>query len=146
MDLTYFLPVIYAFVACIGFALMYNIHGKNLFWAAVGGACGWFAYLLVLPLASAYVAAFVSAAVVATYAEIMSRARKCTTLTFLLVGVIPMVPGAGIFHTMEYCIQGDTAHFVSEGLHTLGIAGALAIGILVIDSTWRMIRLFQRTH
>ena len=57
-----------------------------------------------------------------------------------------MVPGAGIYHTMEYCIQGDTtALFISEeGLHTLGMAGALAIGILVVESTWRMIRQVQR--
>ena len=146
MEWTYFLPVLYAFIACIGFGLMYNMHGKNVFWAAVGGACGWLAYLLVLLFSSAYLAAFVSAAVVATYAEVMARVRKCTTLTFLLVGIIPMVPGKGIFHTMEYCIQGDTANFIATALHTLGIAGSLAIGILVIDSTWRMIRLFQRTH
>ena len=64
--------------------------------------------------------------------------------TYLLVGIIPMVPGAGIFHTMEYCIQGNTIMFLTVGLHTLGMAGALAIGILVVDSTWRMIRLVQK--
>ena len=40
MDLTYFLPVLYAFVACLGFGGLYNLHGKPVFWAAVGGALG----------------------------------------------------------------------------------------------------------
>ena len=47
---------------------------------------------------------------------------------------------------MEYCIQGNTGAFITEGLHTLAMAGALAIGILVIDSTWRMIRLIQKQN
>ena len=143
-DLTYFLPVLYAFIACLGFGGLYNLHGSPLFWAAAGGACAWFAYLITLLFSSDITACFVSAAVAAAYAEVLARIQKHTVTTYLLVGIIPMVPGAGIFHTMEYCIQGDTIQFLATGLHTLGMAGALAIGILVIDSTWRMIRLLQR--
>ena len=143
-DLSYFLPVLYAFVACLGFGGLYNLHGRPIFWAAVGGAFGWFAYLMTLLFSSDIAACFVSAAVVAFYAEVLARLQKCTVTTYLLVGIIPMVPGAGIFHTMEYCIQGNTIMFLTTGLHTLGMAGALAIGILLVDSTWRMIRLFQR--
>ena len=144
MDFTYFLPVLYAFIACLGFGGLYNLHGNPVFWAALGGALGWLAYLLTLLVASDLAAAFVSAAVVAFYAEVMARAQKRPVPTYLLIGVIPMVPGAGIYHTMEFCIQGDTMQFIETGLHTLGIAGSLAVGILVVDSTWRMIRIFQR--
>ena len=49
MDLTYFLPVLYAFIASLGFGGLYNLHGRApLFWAAVGGALGWLAYLITL--------------------------------------------------------------------------------------------------
>ncbi len=144
MDFNYFLPVLYAFIASLGFGGLCNLHGKHLFWAALGGALGWFSYLLTLHYSSVYPASFICAAVVAIYSEILARTQKCTVTTFLLIGIIPMVPGAGIFHTMEYCIQGDTANFITTGLQTLGIAACLAIGILVIDSTWRMIRNLQR--
>ena len=144
MEPTYFLPVAYAFAACLGFGGLYNLHGKPVFWAAVGGALGWLAYLLTLLFAPDLFAGFVSAAAVAFYAEVLARLQKRTVTTYLLIGIIPMVPGAGIYHTMEYCIQGDTALFIEEGLHTLGMAGALAIGILVVESTWRMIRQMQR--
>ena len=139
-----FLPVLYAFVACLGFGGLYNLHGSPILWAAVGGALGWLVYLLTLLFAPDFFAGFLSAAAVSFYAEVLARLQKRTVTTYLLIGIIPMVPGAGIYHTMEYCIQGDTALFISEGLHTLGMAGALAIGILVVDSTWRMIRLVQR--
>lgn len=146
MELSYFLPVLYAFIACLGFCGLYNLHGKLIFWVALGGALGWFTYMVVLLYSSVYVCGFVSAAVATGYSEIMARVKKCTVPTFLLIGIIPMVPGAGIFHTMEYCIQGDTANFIAEGLHTLGMAASLAIGILFADSLWRMIREFQRRY
>ena len=144
MHVTYFLPVLYAFAACLGSGGLHNLHGRPVFWAAVGGALGWLAYLLTLLFAPDLFAGFVSAAVVAFYAEVLARLQKRTVTTYLLIGIIPMVPGAGIYHTMEYCIQGNTALFIEEGLHTLGMAGALAIGILVVESTWRMIRQMQR--
>ena len=37
MDVTYFLPVLYAFVACLGFGGLYNLHGPP--WA--GPWAGW---------------------------------------------------------------------------------------------------------
>ena len=144
MDFYYFMPVLYAFIASIGFGGLCNLHGKPLFWSAIGGALGWFAYLVTLHFSGIYPASFVCAAVVAIYSEVMARMLKCTVTTFLVIGIIPIVPGAGIFHTMEYCIQGDTANFINTGLQTLGVAASLAIGILVVDSTWRMIRNLQR--
>ena len=147
MDWTYFLPVLYAFIASLGFGGLYNLHGRApLFLAAAGGALGWLAYLITLLAFPDVFAGFVSAAVVAAYAEVLARVQKRTVTTYLLIGIIPMVPGAGIYHTMEYCIQGNTGAFITEGLHTLAMAGALAIGILVIDSTWRMIRLIQKQN
>ena len=39
MDWTYFLPVLYAFIASLGFGGLYNLHGRApLFWASAGGA------------------------------------------------------------------------------------------------------------
>ena len=129
MDWTYFLPVLYAFIASLGFGGLYNLHGRApLFWAAAGGALGWLAYLITLLAFPDVFAGFVSAAVVAAYAEVLARVQKRTVTTYLLIGIIPMVPGAGIYHTMEYCIQGNTGAFITEGLHTLAMAGALAIG------------------
>ena len=144
ISISYFLPVLYAFIACVGFGGLYNLRGTPIFWAAVGGSLGWLAYLITLLYGSDIAACFVSAAVVAFYAEVLARLQKRTVTTYLLIGIIPMVPGAGIFHTMEYCLQGDTMRFLEEGLHTLGMAGALAVGILVVDSTWRMIRTVQK--
>ena len=41
----YALPCVCAFWACVGFTLMFNIHGLGKLIAGVGGALGWLVYL-----------------------------------------------------------------------------------------------------
>ena len=82
---------------------------------------------------------FVAALVISAYAEIMSRVRKCPVTGYLLISFFPLVPGAGIYYTMEYMLQGNTEMFLNQGLHTLGLAGSLAVGVLVMSSAVRVI-------
>ena len=63
---------------------------------------------------------------------------------YLLVALFPLVPGGGIYYTMEYCIAGNTQMFLETGLHTLGIAGALALGILLVSSLNRLFGMPRR--
>ena len=44
--LLYLLPCVYAFLACIGFSMLFNIHGAGMLICAGGGALGWLCYLL----------------------------------------------------------------------------------------------------
>ena len=55
----------------------------------------------------------------------------------LLVGLLPLVPGGGIYYTMEYALQRDTTAFLNHLLTTFGIAGCLALGVLVVSSATR---------
>ena len=129
MDWTYFLPVLYAFIASLGFGGLYNLHGRApLFWAAAGGALGWLAYLITLLAFPDVFAGFVSAAVVAAYAEVLARVQKRTVTTYLLIGIIPMVPGAGIYHTAYALVSRNMEAFTLRGMQTLALAGAIALG------------------
>ena len=75
--LTYFLPCIYAFFACIGFSLLFNIHGAGMFICAGGGALGWLCYLLAAPLVqSDIVQSFLAALVISAWSEVMARLRR----------------------------------------------------------------------
>ena len=39
---------------------------------------------------------------------------------------------------MEHCIRGDADLFLSTGIHTLAIAGTLALGILLVSTIVRL--------
>lgn len=134
----YVLPCVYAFVACAGFCFVYNLRGKQLIFAPLGGAVGWLTYLLMAFLENETIQFFLAAMALAVYAEIMARVHKAPVTCYLLVALLPLVPGGGIYYTMEHCINGDTEAFLETGLHTLGLAGALAMGVVVVSSVARL--------
>ena len=135
------LPCIYAFTACLGFCLIFNIHGSGMLICGGGGALGWLAYLLAGFLTGSMMLRYLLAAVTITlYAEIMARVRKCPVTSYLLIALMPFVPGSGIYTAMRCCVQGNTSLFLSALLHTLGLAGALAVGALIGTSISRFIR------
>ena len=136
--LRYLAPVFYAFVACGGFAVIYNIHGLGILICAFGGGLGWLAYLLAAPLGGDIAQTLCAAIVIAVYSEVMARVRRCPVTGYLLVGIFPLVPGGGVYYTMEHAINGEIELFLSTFLHTLGVAGALAVGVLLVSSLVRM--------
>ena len=138
-----FLPSVWAFLACVPFGAVMNLHGKNLYLCSLGGAIGWFFYILSSPINNDILQYFIATVVISIYAEIMARILKIPVTGLLLVALLPMVPGGGIYYTMEYCVIGNNTMFIETGLHTLGIAGALAMGILFVSS---FVRLFGKIY
>jgi uncharacterized membrane protein YjjB (DUF3815 family) len=134
------IPCLCVFAACIGYCVMYNLRLRALFFAPLGAALGWLTYLLFSFLGNDIFQYFLATVLVSSYAELMARIHKAPVTVYLIVGIIPMVPGGGIYYAMEYCLRGDMDNFLSSGLHTFGIAGAIAVGILLVSS---LVRLFH---
>ena len=97
-------------------------------------------------LGSSIVAAFLAAVAIGVFSEIMARLRRCPVTGYLLVALLPLVPGGGIYYAMSYCVAGDTDRFLAELLHTFGMAAALAVGAMLASSVFRTVfpRLYHR--
>ena len=88
--LLYLLPCVYAFLACIGFSMLFNIHGAGMLICAGGGALGWLCYLLTGPLVgNDIIQSFFAALVISAWSEVMARLRKCPVTSYLLVALFP---------------------------------------------------------
>ena len=132
----YILPCLCAFAGCIAFTLVFNIHGPGKLIAGFGGALGWLGYLLG---GKTILAGFFAAAAISLFSEIMSRLRRCPVTGYQLVALLPLVPGGGIYYAMGYCLEGDTEQFLSALLGTLGMAAALAVGVILASSLFRAV-------
>lgn len=130
----YILPCVCAFLACLGFTLVFNIHGAGKLICGMGGSLGWLIYLLG---GNTIFAAFWASAAIGLFAEIMARLRRCPVTGYLLVALLPLVPGGGIYYAMRYCVSGDTQNFLDTLLHTFGMAAALAVGAMMTSSLFR---------
>lgn len=135
----FILPCLYSFVACVGFCPLYNVRGFGVVLCSLGGSLGWLVYLLAQAAgAHTALAAFCAGVAIAGYSEAMARIRKCPASSYLLLAFFPLVPGSGVYYTVQAYFQGDTARFSELGRSTVGIAGGLAIGVLLVSSAMRM--------
>ena len=140
-----FLPCLWAFLICIGSCILFEIHGPGMIFTSLGGSFGWLTYLLAGEIfGNSAVATFAAGLLIAAYAEIMARVRKCPATSYLLIAIFPLVPGLGLYHTMEYYINGDSVNFAARGRETLGAAGGLALGIFLVLSLVRMLSGYRK--
>ena len=81
------------------------------------------------------------------FSEAMARVRRCPVTGYLIIALLPLVPGGGIYEAMLHCVRGDTQMFLSALVRTMGIAGALALGTVLGSSTMRIaFPVFNRLH
>lgn len=131
--MTYFLQILTGFIGSCGFALLYNIRGRRFSFAALGGLISWSSFLaLSLFIENDILCYFIVAILVSLYAEIMARVLKTPTTTFIMTSLIPLVPGSSLYYTMTHAFSGNFDGFIEKGLQTLGLAGALAAGIIAV--------------
>ncbi len=136
---------LFAFVACLGFCPAFNVRGMGAFLCCLGGALSWAAYLLVIALGgNSFGASLVAAVAVAAYAEAMARVRKCPATSYSTIALFPLVPGLTIYQAMDHGIRGDTELFWETFFRTFGIAGCIALGLLLVSAALELQRRWKR--
>lgn len=134
------LECIATLVGCAGFAIIFNIHGPGVLFCASGGVLTWCTYRISLHLGCGDILAYFYATVIAAmYSEIMARVRKCPAIGYLVISAFPLIPGAGVYYTMNYAMQGQMSSFATQGTHTLAIASVMAVGILIASTCARLL-------
>lgn len=131
--------ILAALIGCIGFAIQFNVHGPGIFLCALGGGLTWLIYCICYHYCNDVVMSnFIAAIFASVYAEVMARIRKYPAISYLVVSLFPLLPGAGVYFATNSFVKGDMAGFTSTGTQTIAIAGALAIGILIVSTTVRL--------
>ena len=129
----------FAFVGCAGFVILFNIHKAGGLLCALGGTLTWAVFLMVQKASGSDLVAYFWAALTSSvYAETMARVRKYPALSYLVIAIFPIIPGAGAYYTMNYAVQGQMDLFASKGMFTAAIAGVMAVGIILGSSVFRI--------
>lgn len=129
-----------SFLATLGFGILFNIKGKELILAGIGGMLGSVVYTLSLECNSGVVLAlFLGSIAFSLYSEILARICRTPVTTFIICALIPLVPGNGMYQTMKLAIDGNAIGALQKGLDTLTYAGALALGIIFVSTIMRFL-------
>ncbi|WP_251860431.1 threonine/serine exporter family protein [Clostridium sp. Marseille-Q2269] len=138
---------IFAFLASLGFAGIFNIKGKKLISASLGGSIAWIFYLICIKNNCSTVFSFFIGSVSGSiYSEIMARIQKTPVTLMVICAMIPLVPGGGMYYTMQKVIERDVTGALNTGFTTISIAGAIALGMVMVSSITRLIYKFKEKN
>jgi uncharacterized membrane protein YjjB (DUF3815 family) len=125
------LQFLLAMVATVTFAILFCAPGKELLLCSLSGAISWIVYYLIFQhTGNTVFGSLIAAFVLAIYSRAIAVLRQCPGTTYLLTGIFPLVPGAGIYYTAYYLITEQQKLFSAKGLETLEIALAIVFGII----------------
>ncbi len=117
--------------ATLSFAVLFSAEKKQLFFCGLTGALGWIVYLICLQYhTDNAIANLIATFALTLVARILSAVRRTPVTVFLLTGIFPLVPGAGIYYTSYYFIMGDMNQFSQYGISTIKVAGSIVLGII----------------
>ncbi len=136
------IQVIGAFIAVISIAINFGVPKRFLVYSGVVGAIGWLVYLLTKATGcSNVVSMFIAALVVALVSHSFARIMKTPVTLFLISGILPLVPGVGMYQIVYNLITNNN---VSAGFYfseTMQIAGMIALAIFIMDT---LFKIFQK--
>ncbi|MBR5076944.1 MAG: threonine/serine exporter family protein [Bacteroidales bacterium] len=122
-----------AFIGTFAFAALYGVPRPQYATAGVAGAAGWCLYLALVRYAAfgSTGALVLSSVLVCVIARIAATWQKCPAQVFLLCGIFPLVPGAGIFWCTYYLVSGQAALALGSGLVAVRAAVGIVLGIIL---------------
>lgn len=136
--------VVSPFFGTIAYAVLFNVPKQYYLSGGMTGLAGWLVYKAVCAYGSPAVAAFFGTLIVVLISRMLTVLMKCPITIFLVSGIIPMVPGAGIYYTAYYLVTSQLSLAAQKGLESVKIAFAIVLGIVCIVSIPR--EFFQRAY
>lgn len=127
-----------AFFATAAFSVLFYLPKKYIIHAGMTGSFGWFIYLIMMEFYDDKVLAnFIATLIVALTSHILARIYKTPVTMFLIPGVIPLVPGAGMYQIVQSMVDNSVDRTAYYFFETMQMAGAIALGIFIIDTFFR---------
>ncbi|MBC8590428.1 threonine/serine exporter family protein [Wansuia hejianensis] len=139
------LQFIYSFFATSGFSIYFSAPLNSIIPSGISGAISWSIYYYIIhTYNSKIIAIFLGSFIVGVLGEVLAIKYKKPATVFIIPGIVPLVPGAGMYYTMLALVENDFIKAASFGTETLFAAAAIAIGIIISTSFSRSIRSFKK--
>lgn len=118
-------------IATLCFAVLFAAPKKELILCGIVGALSWVVYLLCAKFGTgAILANLIATFTLTVLARTIAAIRKNPVTIYLISGIFPLVPGAGIYYTSYYFIMNEMPQSSDYGMDTVKVAGAIVLGII----------------
>ena len=120
-------------VGTASFAVLFGVPWKYCPACGIVGMLGWGAYLLVMRLSpvGAFAAILLAATLVAFMSRFAAKRLMCPSTVFLICGIFPLIPGAGVFWSAYYIASSQLPEALHTGMSAVKITIAIVLGIII---------------
>lgn len=129
-----FVQLLAAYVGTVAFAVLFGVPRKYYLDSGLCGMLGWLLYLILMNYTGLSVAnmVFFATVLVTFTAMVLAIVRKCPITVYLICGIFPLVPGAGIFWTTYNVVSEQFGAALHTGITALKVTVAIAFGIILV--------------
>ena len=134
---TFQMPVqiVASFIGTAAFAVLFGVPRKYYVLCGVSGVLGWILYMVLARYAgfTPPAATLFATMLVVLSARSFSVLDRCPAIVFLLCGIFPLVPGAGVFWTSYYVVSNQLSLALGSGFMAVKVTIAIVLGIILIS-------------
>lgn len=126
--------VIAAAIGTVAFSVLFSVPRRNYLMCGLIGGAGWLVYLLLegVSFLGSAGATYFAAVVVILLSREAAVIQRCPATMFMIPGIFPLVPGAGIYWAAYYLVTEKLRMSLTSGLGALKIAFAIVLGIVTV--------------
>ncbi|MCL2411658.1 MAG: threonine/serine exporter family protein [Treponema sp.] len=106
--------------------------------AVTGALIGGIVYAVFILFAATTTGVFMAALTLAALSETAARVLKVPSTLFLIIGVYPLVPGAGIYKTATLILQDNVPQALVTGNKTVAELLFMVAGIAIISALFKL--------
>ena len=129
----YIVHPLIAMVACMGYAIVCNAPRKEVPYCGMAAFICWLTYQLVTRNGgTAFMGTLLATCAATSFARILSNQRKLPTIVYHLPGILPLVPGAAVYHCITSAMEGGAVNTTINILTAFKLAGAIGIGSVIV--------------
>lgn len=121
-----------AMVGTVAFSLLFGVPRRYYPFCGLIGGAGWAVYCAASRFWSAPGASLAAAIVVILLSRLTAVAQRCPVTIFLISGLFPLVPGAGVYWTAYYIVTDQLSLAMETGYMALKVAVAIVLGIVFV--------------
>lgn len=122
-----------AFIGTFAFAILFGVPRQQYATCGIIGAIGWAAFLIMTRagIAGTMVSITFSTILICLMSRMVAVWDKCPSTVYLLCGIFPLVPGAGIFWFTYYLVAEKFRLSMTTGFNSGMAAIAIVLGIIL---------------
>ncbi|UTC81794.1 threonine/serine exporter family protein [Treponema denticola] len=140
-----YVHTIASFIASFCFCFLFSVPRKNIYLSGLCGSVSWTILIFFQNIGINYIFATLAGAIaVGLLADLFAVLQKTPVTCFIVIGIIPLVPGFKVYKTMLFFVTDRLEQGVSEGVQAAFIAIAISVGLIISASATRLIKSLKR--